>query len=99
LGHWCQKVSPGCTNCYAEKLNLSQRFGWATRQPYTPAGRQNVEIVLDEKTLIRPLQWTKPRAIFWHDMTDGFGEWVEQEWLDRMFAVCALTPQHLHMWL
>jgi protein gp37 len=29
-------------------------------------------------------------------MTDLFGEWVSDEWLDKIFAVMALTPQHTY---
>jgi protein gp37 len=29
-------------------------------------------------------------------MTDLFGRWVPDEWIDRCFAVMALTPQHTH---
>jgi protein gp37 len=30
-------------------------------------------------------------------MTDLFGDWVPDAWLDRIFAVMALTPQHTHL--
>jgi protein gp37 len=99
VGHWCQKVSAGCTNCYAESLNLSKRFPWATHAPYTPAGFKEVEIFLDEDKLTQPLRWRGGRAIFWNDMTDGFGEWVPFEWIYQMLCVCAATPQHIHMHL
>jgi protein gp37 len=32
-------------------------------------------------------------------MTDIFGPWVEDAWLDRIFAVMALTPQHTYQLL
>jgi protein gp37 len=32
-GHWCQKISPGCANCYAEAINQSNYFGFASHLP------------------------------------------------------------------
>ncbi|KAJ8137410.1 hypothetical protein OY671_009377, partial [Metschnikowia pulcherrima] len=43
-------------------------------------------------------RWTgKPRRIFWNAHGDTFHEKVPDEWIDRVFAVCALSPQHIHM--
>lgn len=55
--------------------------------PISPAG-------LDEKVLLAPLRWRKPRKIFVCSMTDLFGEWVPDDMLDRIIAVMALCPQH-----
>lgn len=95
IGHFCQHVSPGCSACYAERLQ--PRF----RNPikYRPQDRDKVEIYLDEEVLTRPLHWDKPRTIFWCSMTDYAAPWVLDEWLDKIFAVCALTPQHTHQLL
>lgn len=89
VGWHCQKVSPGCTNCYAERLN--RRLG--TGRDYKPLGDIG-ELFLDEKTLIAPLGWRKPRRVFVCSMTDLFGEWVPDQWIDQIFAVMALAPQH-----
>jgi len=56
--------------------------------------RGDAEVFLDEKTLLQPLKWKRPRKIFVCSMTDLFGEWVTDEMLDRIFAVMALCPQH-----
>lgn len=34
----------------------------------------------------------KPRMIFIGDMTDIFGDWVPDAWLDKLFAVMAMRP-------
>jgi len=99
VGHWCQKVGDDCANCYAERANLNGRFNWATKQPFTPAGRKNVEFVFDEARLLKPLSMTSPRAIFWTDMTDFCGDWVPDSWLDKQFAVMGFTRRHIHMLL
>lgn len=92
-GHYCQKVSPGCKNCYAERMNCWRGNG----VPYSVPGLEQVEIYLDERTLLQPLGWRKPRTVFPCSMTDIFAEWVTDAMLDQIFAVMALTPQHLYM--
>ncbi|TPM41575.1 phage Gp37/Gp68 family protein [Mesorhizobium sp. B2-3-4] len=47
-----------------------------------------------EKTLLQPLAWRAPRRIFVNSMGDLFHEDVPDEWIDRVFAVMALAPQH-----
>src|SRR5882762_9193402 len=52
-GKWsCVKVSPGCANCYAERLNV--RFGGPRYAASADALR------LDYETLIQPLRWKRP---------------------------------------
>jgi protein gp37 len=44
--------------------------------------------------LTKPLSWRKPKRIFVNSMSDLFHEAVPDEWIDRVFAVMALAPQH-----
>lgn len=88
-GWHCERVSPGCQNCYAETFNQN-RFG--TRLPYTRPSRDVVAVWLDDDVLVKPLRWRKPRRVFVCSMTDLFGEWATDDQLDRVFAVMALTP-------
>jgi protein gp37 len=94
----CTRVSQGCVNCYAE--SVAARFS-DPGMPYeglakrTSAGpRWTGEIAFVEKALDQPLRWRKPRRIFVNSMSDLFHEKVEDEWLDRIFAVMLLAPQH-----
>jgi len=41
-----------------------------------------------------PFSWKKPRRIFLCSMGDLFHESVPFEWIDKVFAVMALCPQH-----
>jgi protein gp37 len=91
-GHYCVKVSDGCRNCYAE--TFQPRFKNPIR--YAAQDRAMVDIFLDEKTLLAPLRWKKPRMVFVCSMTDLFAEWVPDDWIDQVFAVMALTPQHTY---
>jgi protein gp37 len=95
VGWFCEHVTPGCEHCYAEAMN--RRLG--TGIDFKRQNRDRVELFLDEKLLTTPLRWLKPRRIFWNSMTDTFGDFVPDEFLDRQFAVMAVTPQHTHLLL
>lgn len=90
-GWHCEHATTGCEFCYAESMNL--RLG--TGLPFKPGHRRDIEIFLDETMLTQPLRWKKPRMIFVCSMTDLFARFVTDEWLDRIFAVMALCPQHV----
>lgn len=90
-GWHCEHVSEGCRNCYAEGFN--RRLG--TGLDYKPGYRRDIALFLDEKMLLQPLRWRKPRKIFVCSMTDLFADFVPDEWIDKMFAVMALCPQHI----
>lgn len=88
LGWHCTKISAGCRNCYAERLN--KRFG--TRLPYTVQSASVVNLVLAEAELAR---WSKIKPgmkVFVADMTDLFGEHVPDEIITKVFAAMALNP-------
>jgi len=44
--------------------------------------------------LEEPLHWKKPRRVFVNSMSDLFHEAVPFEFIDKVFAVMALCPQH-----
>lgn len=52
------------------------------------------EVRFNEQWLDQPLRWTRPRMIFVCAHGDLFAEGVPDEWIDRVFAVMALCPQH-----
>jgi protein gp37 len=89
-GWHCEHVTTGCEHCYAERMN--KRLG--TGLPFKPGLRSQLSIFLDEDMLTAPLRWRKPRMIFVCSMSDLFAEFVKDEWIDRVFAVMALCPQH-----
>lgn len=55
------------------------------------------ELFLDEDILLAPLRWKRPRRIFVCSMSDLFAGFVPDEWIDRVFAVMALAPQHVYL--
>lgn len=90
-GHWCKKVSEGCANCYAEKINLGKRFEFASHLKY--AG-EAPNLILDESVLQSWVKLKKPHKIFVCSMTDMFGEWVSEEWILKIFTYFRKCPQH-----
>ena len=62
---------------------------------FAPDGpRWTGTIRLHEPHLDLPLRWRKPRRIFVNSISDTFHERVKDDWIDRIFAVMALAPQH-----
>ena len=95
----CSVISPGCANCYAMRAggrglpnHPSTGLTKATKAGHVWTG----EVRLNEAALLQPLRWRRPRRVFWNAHGDMFHESVPDEWIDRCFAVMALTPQHIH---
>jgi protein gp37 len=84
----CTKVSPGCLNCYAERLAKRLR---AMGQPNYKYG---FEVALHEQTLAIPLSWKKPRMIFVNSMSDLFHEYVPMEFIKEIFNVMRRASWH-----
>jgi protein gp37 len=96
----CTVVSPGCTNCYAMRLAGTRMKDHPTRKGLTIDSKAgpvwNGEIRVNEKAMLEPLRWAKPRMCFWNAHGDLFHPAVPDEVIDRCFAVMALTPHHTH---
>lgn len=94
----CSVVSPGCTNCYAMHLAGTRLRNHPSRTGLTreSAGRHvwNGQVRLNEEWLQQPIQWKRPRRVFVCAHGDLFHESVPDEWITRVFAVMALSPQH-----
>jgi len=98
----CSKVSAGCQNCYA--LIMANRLAniGSTREKYKDTTRKTEsgkvqwtgKVNFDEKALLEPLRRKKPTIYFVNSMSDLFHENVKEEWIDKVFAVMALCPQH-----
>jgi len=99
VGPHCEHVSPGCENCYSEFNGKRCLPANGTGLPFDRRSRDLVEIFLDEKILMQPLHWRRPRRIFVNSQTDTWLESVPYELIDRMFGVAALCPQHSFQFL
>lgn len=97
----CTLVDEGCRHCYAAHLitswpaigNHPSRKGLA-RKNAAGESKFTGEVRFNEDWLDQPLRWKKPRKIFVCAHGDLFHETVPDEWIDRVFAVMALAPQH-----
>lgn len=96
----CTVVSPGCTNCYAMRLAGTRMKHHPTREGLTVDTKAGPvwtgEVRAHEPVLKTVLGWRRPRRIFWNAHGDLFHEAVPVEWIDRAFAVMAMTPHHQH---
>ncbi len=94
----CSVVSPGCTNCYAMGLAGTRLRNHPSRVGLTRPSKAGPvwtgEVRLNEGWLTEPLRWRRPRKIFVCAHGDLFHAAVPDEWIDRVFAVMALCPQH-----
>ena len=94
----CSVVSPGCTNCYAMHLAGTRLKHHPSRAGLTDMTKTgpvwNGQVRFNQSWLDQPLRWRKPRMIFVCAHGDLFHEDVPDAWIDRVFAVMALAPQH-----
>jgi protein gp37 len=99
----CSIVSPGCTNCYAMKwagraldypTSKHTHYHGTTRKVNDHIVWSGKVAVAPDHILLAPLKWKSPRKIFVNSMGDLFHESVPDEWIDKVFAMMALCPQH-----
>ena len=91
----CVKVSPGCKHCYAE--TFAERF----RGTVMPNGREHpffdgFDPRLRPNRLDQPFSWRTPRRVFVNSMSDLFGDFVPDAFLNRVFDVMRRTPDHTY---
>jgi len=104
----CSHISPGCTNCYAEKMACrlaamhSEMYEYATDAD----GWSGRIAVADESTWDKPRHWRKPRRIFVCSMGDLFhdavmwGNWhnvigVAADCLQHTFLILTKRAEHM----
>lgn len=84
----CTKLTAECKFCYVDR-------DWH-RLTHLPAyaGRKFTDVACHPDRLEMPLQWQRPRRIFVCSTSDLFHADIPDEFLDRIFAVISLCPQH-----
>jgi protein gp37 len=93
----CDRVSPGCDNCYALKLaGRLKRMGQAKYQrdgdPRTSG--PGFRLTLHPDALDIPLRRKKPTTFFVDSMSDLFHPEVPDSFILEVFATMALAPRH-----
>lgn len=94
----CSRASDGCRGCYA--ASMQRRFR-PELVDVAPDGyvRFNGTVNFLPGRLAIPLKAKKPRVYFVGDMADLFHPAVQDDWLDQVFALMALCPQHTFLLL
>lgn len=96
----CTRVSAGCDSCYAvtmtHRLEAMGQAKYAGLTVLNGKGDRhfNGQVRCDEAALKIPLCWKKPKRVFVNSMSDLFHKDVPFEFVDKVFAVMALCPQH-----
>lgn len=84
----CDKVSPGCRNCYAERLALRlQKMG-------TKKYANGFKLTIHEDTLDFPLKIKDSRMIFVNSMSDLFHKDIPFEFIVKIFDVMKKAKWH-----
>lgn len=84
----CNKISPGCLNCYAERF--AERWRGIAGHPY----EQGFDLKVWTERLTLPLSWKKPRMIFVNSMSDLFHEDVSGTFIKDVFSVMKKADWH-----
>jgi protein gp37 len=84
----CTKISPGCLNCYAERMAKRLR---AMGQPNYRGG---FKVTIHENVLKAPFGWRRPSMVFVNSMSDLFHEEVPVFFIQKAFEVIRSLPQH-----
>jgi len=85
----CTKISPGCDNCYAERM--AHRLKAMGQRNY----RNGFGLTTHEDALDLPLKWRSPRVIFVNSMSDLFHKRVPGEFIRRTFGVMRSADHHI----
>lgn len=84
----CQKISPGCKHCYAERM--ARRLKAMGQANYA----KGFELTLHEHSLTLPLHWKRPQTIFVNSMSDLFLEEVPKDFIKTVFDVMKRAHWH-----
>lgn len=93
----CDRVSPGCANCYA--LDLAARLKRMGQAAYQADGDPRTSgpgfaLTLHPERLALPLRWTRPRRVFVNSMSDLAHPAVPDDYIAQVFAAMALGGRH-----
>lgn len=89
----CSKTSPGCVNCYAERM--AKRLQAMGQHNY----RDGFAVRTHQHMLSLPGTWSKPRMVFVNSMGDLFHEKVPLDFILQVFRVMRETPRHTYQLL
>lgn len=84
----CTKISPGCKNCYAERMtNRLQLMGVSKYE-------RGFEFAIHPEIVNDPYSWKTPRTVFVNSMSDLFHDSMPLEFLQQVFKTMVENPRH-----
>ena len=84
----CDKVSPGCDHCYANRLAIRLKAMGVHKY------RNGFEVTIHQEELDSPASWIGPQKVFVNSMSDMFHENIPLEFFKQVFNVMIHWPQH-----
>jgi protein gp37 len=85
----CNKISPGCKNCYAERM--AKRLKAMGSDNY----ENGFKLTIHDHVVALPLQWRKPQVIFVNSMSDLFHKNVPLSFILNVFET--MNKAHWHV--
>ncbi|MCL5278398.1 MAG: phage Gp37/Gp68 family protein [Planctomycetes bacterium] len=85
----CTKLSPGCRNCYAERM--AKRLRAMGQRSY----RNGFGLTCHPELLELPLRWKQPKMVFVNSMSDLFHADVPLDFIQRIFATMSRARHHV----
>ncbi len=86
----CTKISPGCANCYADRL--TKRLKAMGQKKYA----KEFQYTEHNSELTLPLNWKKPKKIFVNSMSDLFHEDATMEFIGACFSTMLKANWHIY---
>jgi len=84
----CSKISPGCDNCYAERM--TRRL----KAMGSPNYKNGFKLTCHPQALTIPLQWKKPCTVFVNSMSDLFHKETPLSFIKDVFKIMKRAEQH-----
>lgn len=93
----CTKVSPGCANCYAERMAKRLKgAGLPQYQDVVDESGWTGQVSLVENAMRKPVRWRKPRRVFPCSMGDLFHKGVPTNFIRRAYWNMIQTQHHTY---
>ncbi len=86
----CSKISPGCKNCYAERM--ARRLHAMRQANY----RNGFKLTVHPHTVSLPLSWKKPQMIFVNSMSDLFHAQTPKDFIMEIFGTMNKACWHMY---
>lgn len=95
----CDRISSGCDHCYA--LDMAKRLKAMGQPKYQTDGKPPTSgpgfgVATHPDALTVPLGWRKPTMCFVDSMADLMHAKVPVDFIARVWAIMAMTPQHTY---